>query len=93
MSPASQSASSGCTFTTTAFLNPAASNGLFHSSTAWRIGSRSSCGVVFSIHQVIGVTGSETAAVGSFFTSFQRVIKSRYGVTLAESMSFTCAVK
>ena len=65
---ASQSASSGCNFTTIAFLNPAFSNALFHSKTPCVIVSLHSTGVVFSIHHVIGSTGSDIAALGSFFT-------------------------
>jgi len=33
-----------------------------------------STGVVFSIHQVIGSTGSETAAALSFFSRYQRLM-------------------
>ena len=70
ISPASQSAESGCILTTIAFLKPAFSKATFHCKTASLIMGRHSLGVEFSIHQTIGFTGSENAAVGSFFLRF-----------------------
>ena len=93
MSPASQSASSGCTLTATALENPAFSKARFHASAASRIMSRYWTGVVFSIQNVIGSTGSDTAADGSFLTRCQRVIGSRYGVALNDVRSVTVSVK
>ena len=55
--------------------------------------SRNSYGVVFSIHQVMGFTGSETAAVGSFFSKRQRWIISRHGVEEVEVMCSVWVVK
>ena len=55
--------------------------------------SRNSYGVVFSIHQVMGSTGSDTAAAGSFFTKRQRWIISRQGVEEVEVMCSVCVVK
>ena len=69
-SPASQVALSGCIFTAIAFLKPAFSKASFQAKTPSLIVSLHSTGVDFSIHQVIGVTGSEIAASGFFFTNF-----------------------
>jgi hypothetical protein len=65
-SPAFQSASSGCVFKTIAFLKPAFSKASFQAKTSSLIVSLHSKGVVFSIQQVIGVTGSDIAASGFF---------------------------
>ena len=71
-SPASHSASSGCTLTTTALVNPRGSKAWFHFSTPSLMMGRNSSGVVFSIHHVMGFTGSDMAAEGSFFSRRQR---------------------
>ena len=76
-----------------AFLKPACSKALFHCKTAFLIVSRHSNGVEFSIHQVIGVTGSERASSGFFFFKCHLLIKSRYGVELEEVWSVTSLVK
>ena len=55
--------------------------------------SRNSYGVVFSIHQVMGSTGSDTAAAGSFFTKRQRWIMSRQGVEEVDVMCSVCVMK
>ncbi len=73
VSPRSKSASSGCCFTTIAFLKPAFSNALFHSRMPWRIGSRCFSGISLLSQKVIGFTGSETSAPGSFFSRRQRL--------------------
>ena len=83
-SPASQVAVSGCSLTTMALVKPAVANASFHRRTPSRMAGRSSSGVVFSIHQVIGSTGSDSGASGFFLTRFHRLTRSRHGVTLVE---------
>ena len=61
ISPASHSASLGWTLTSKAFLKPAFSKASFQAKTPSLIVSLHSCGVEFSIHHVIGVTGSDIA--------------------------------
>src|ERR1700752_925724 len=58
--------SAGATLATMALLNPAARNTGSHISTPLISQGTHLAGVAGSIHHVIGVTGSETAAVGSF---------------------------
>ena len=58
-------------------LNPAFSNAKFHCSPACLIIGLISSGVLFSIHQVIDSTGSDKAALGSFFFKSHLCIKSR----------------
>ena len=74
-SSVSQSALSGCTSTRTAFLKPMRSKALFHSSTPAVIGARYFSGIVLSSQKVIGLTGSDSAAAGSFFSRRQRLTK------------------
>ena len=78
-------ASSGCTLTTIAFLKPAFSKATFHCKTALLIVSLHSTGVEFSIHHVIGSTGSDNVAFGSFFCKSHLCTKSRYGVELVDA--------
>ena len=92
-SPASHSASSGCTLISIAFVNPAFSKDLFHSRPASLMRSLYSYGVVFSIHQTMGWTGSDSFADGSFFCKCQRLITSRYGTTLRLVKSVIRSVK
>ncbi len=54
---------------------------------------RNSSGVVFSIHQVMGSTGSDIAASGSFLTSLQRWIMSLQGVAVTPVKSSTSVAK
>ena len=78
-SPASQSESSGCIFATIAFLNPAFSKALFHPSIPLTTNGLISSGVDFSTQNTMGSTGSDSSAVGSFFTNLHLLIKSRCG--------------
>ena len=84
---------SGCSLTTIALVKPAASNASFQRNTPSRMAGRNSVGVVFSIHHVIGSTGSDNGADGFFLTRFQRCTWSRQGVTLVEVWSVTSLVK
>jgi len=54
-------------------LKPIFSNALFHSSTPAVITARYLNGTVRSIQKTIGLTGSESAASGSFFSRRQRL--------------------
>ena len=72
-SSVSKSASSGCTLTTIAFLKPIFSKALFHSRMPAVIASRYFSGTVRSSQYVIGLTGSESSAAGSFFSRRQRL--------------------
>ena len=67
MSPASHSASSGCIFTSIAFLIPAFKNASFHARRPSIMYSLNYIGVVFSSQKRIGFTGSEISSSGSFF--------------------------
>ncbi|MNK33188.1 hypothetical protein D3C87_516670 [compost metagenome] len=84
MSEGSQVALSGICFITTAFLKPAFSKASFHFSPASLMIERYSKGVVFSIQNTIGSTGSLNLALGFFFFRSQRLIKSLYGVAPTE---------
>ena len=87
MSPASHVAVSGCSFTTMALRKPACSKAMFQASAPSRMVGRSSTGVVFSIHQTMGSTGSLIAADGSFLRRSQRWITSRQGMVSVVVMS------
>ena len=71
-SAVSKSASSGCISTRIASLKPMRSKALFHSSTPAFTVSRYSTGTLRSSQKTIGLTGSESGAAGSFFSSLQR---------------------
>ena len=79
-SSVSKSAFSGWTSTRIAFLKPIFSNALFHSRTPAVIAARYLNGTVRSIQKTIGLTGSESAASGSFFSRRQRLTKRWRGV-------------
>jgi hypothetical protein len=79
-SSVSKSASSGWIFATMAFLKPIFSKALFQPSTPRRMASRYFSGMLRSSQKVIGFTGSEISAAGSFFSRRQRLTKRRCGV-------------
>ena len=91
-SSVSQSALSGCTSTCTAFLKPIFSKALFHSSTPAVIGARYFSGIVRSSQKVIGLTGSDIAAAGSFFSRRQRLTKRWRGVRERSSLKSMIAL-
>jgi hypothetical protein len=64
----SQSASSGCCRATMASLKPMRSKALFHSSTPAMMLGRYRGGMFLSSQNTIGLTGSDSAAAGSFFS-------------------------
>ena len=72
-SSVSNSASSGCCSARIASLKPIASKALFHSRTPAVTAARYFSGIVRSSQKVIGRTGSDSAAEGSFFSSRQRL--------------------
>jgi hypothetical protein len=72
MSSVLKSALSGCTCTTIAFRKPMRSKALFHSSTPAVMAARYFSGMVRSSQKVMGLTGSDRAAAGSFFSRRQR---------------------
>ena len=72
MSSVSNSASSGCCLTTIASLKPMRSKALFHSRMASATTPRYFSGTLRSIQKVIGFTGSDNSACGSFFSRRQR---------------------
>ncbi|MCU0773310.1 MAG: hypothetical protein MUC74_02055 [Ideonella sp.] len=93
-SSVSQVASSGCTSARIALRKPMRSKALFHSSTPAITLARYFSGTVRSIQKVIGVTGSETSAVGSFFSRRQRWMWRTRGLRARSSVkSSTLAVK
>ena len=93
-SSVSQSASSGCTSTRIAFLKPMRSKALFHSSTPAVMAGRYFSGMLRSSQKVIGLTGSDSAAAGSFFSRRQRLTKRWRGVRDRSSVkSITALVK
>ena len=55
-----------------AAVKPIFSNALFHSNTADRTVSRYGSGTLRSIQKVMGLTGSDNSAAGSFFSKRQR---------------------
>ena len=57
-----------------AVANPAFSNASFQASMPFRIDWRYLNGTVFSIQKTIGFFGGETAAAGSAFSRFQRLM-------------------
>ncbi len=73
-SSVSKSASSGCVLTTIAFLKPMRSKASFHTRMPLAMASRYFSGIVRSSQKVIGLTGSDSAALGSFFSRRQRLI-------------------
>ncbi len=73
MSAVSKVASSGWIFTWIASLKPMRSKALFHSSTPSAIAWRYFTGMSLSSQYTMGFTGSESAALGSFFSSRQRL--------------------
>ena len=90
----SHSAFSGCSSTRMAFLKPMRSKALFHSSTPAVMGARYFSGMVRSSQYVIGFTGSDSSAAGSFFSRRQRFTKRWRGVRARSSVkSMTALVK
>jgi hypothetical protein len=72
-SGASDCTSSACCTTRIAPLKPIASNALFHSRTPAATAARYLSGIVRSSRKVIGLTGSDSSACASFFSSRQRL--------------------
>lgn len=64
----------GASFASTAFLNPAASNASCQLSTPFLTYGTHLRGVAESIQYTIGFTGSDSAALGSFFSSLHLVM-------------------
>ena len=69
-----------------------ASKALFHSRMAARTVSRYCSGTLRSIQKVTGLTGSETSAAASFFSSRQRVTMRWRGVCAVSSLKFSTVV-